>query len=154
MMRTRHLLLGASVLSLAMASCESPLQSCTEMGCGQGEISVEFVFREPGTYRFQVDVDGARIECTGTLPLDETGGCNREGIMLVASGSMLPPEEQSLGPLVIRGERVGHVEVRAYRDEQPAGTSAFDVTYTESPGPNGPGCDPEVCVAASGGTLQ
>lgn len=147
-------------VGLAMAACELP-HSCTMLGCDtEGVVTVDFTFREPGTYRFEVDVDGVLTRCSMKLPLDadENGEgprpCDRDAVRLQGSGSALPESEHTLGPITIELPRVRHVDVRAFKDEQPVGTSSFDVRYSESEGPNGPSCPPEKCVSATGGTLQ
>lgn len=62
--------------------------------------------------------------------------------------------EHSVGPLEVLGGTVTRVEVSGFRDEVPIGSTAYDVEYTTSPGPNGPGCPPEECRAATGSELR
>lgn len=150
----------ATFVSLAMAACELP-HSCTEVGCDtEGVVTVDFTFREPGTYRFEVDVDGVVTHCSKELPFDAVNDvegppwCDRDAVRLQGGGSALPENEHYLGPIIVQLPRVRHVDVRAFKEEQPVGTSSFDVRYRESEGPNGPSCPPEKCVSATGGTLQ
>ncbi len=159
-MRTFLLCGVGAFVSVAMAACELP-RSCTLLGCDtEGVITVDFTFREPGAYRFEVDVDGVVTRCSMKLPFDAVDDvegppwCDRDAVRLQGSGSALPESEHALGPITIELPNVRHVDVRAFKDDQPAGTSSFDVQYSESEGPNGPSCDPEKCVTATGGTLR
>ena len=140
-----------------MLACGVVPQGCTDVGCDTEGLTstVQFSLSGPGAYRFDVVVDGVAVRCSAPLPLREgEGGCDDGRVTLIQSGSMLPDDQQSLGPITVRGEGIRHIEVQAYRGQAPVGSAAFDVEHTESPGPNGPGCDPEVCRSASGGELR
>lgn len=124
-------------------------------GRGPPTIKVQFSYAGAAQYRFEVDLDGVRHECTASLPLraDAPQSCDDPTLRLTLSGSALPEAEHSIGPLEIWRDDVQRVAVRAFRDESPIGETAFDVKYSTTPGPNGEGCEPEVCHYASGGSL-
>ncbi len=85
--------------------------------------------------------------------LEGEGGCGDARVVLMQSGSRLSTG-QSLGPITVLDDSAKRIEVQAYRDDAAAGSGAFDVTHTESAGPNGPDCEPKVYRLATGGTLQ
>lgn len=159
-MQSLHAFLGFSLVaaSVALVACGgSDLdKNCTLIGCDiEGTSVVQFSLSQAGAYRFELSVDGKAVRCTATLPLREgVGGCDDERVTLTQSGSQLATDQQSIGPIGVRGKDTQRIEVQAFRDEAPIGTAQFDVKHTESAGPNGPGCDPEVCREASGGDLK
>lgn len=160
-MQRVHAFLGFTFLAISagVVACGgnalSP-QACTDIGCSTEGVSVvQFSFAQAGTYRFELTVDGKAVRCTASLPLrGGPGDCDDPRVTLGQSGSELPDDQQSIGPLYVRGDDTKRIEVQATRDDVEVGAAAFDVEHTETPGPNGPGCEPEVCRAASGGALK
>lgn len=122
---------------------------CTEIGCDNG-VRVDFTFREPGAYVFDVTVDGAHVTCKATLPLPRQppDACDRADVMLGLVGSMLPADQQSISGLIFTSTTAGSISVRATRDGTALGDKTFAPPYVTSPGPNGPGCEPDECKAA------
>jgi pimeloyl-ACP methyl ester carboxylesterase len=149
---TRGVLVAAS---LALGACGSDKQTngmraCTEIGCVDG-LSLPFSrpFREPGSYRLTLELDGASVTCQATLPFAGcTGGgsCSAPQVLLEQSGCALPSSEHTLTGLRITSTPA-NVRVRVDRDGAPVATGDFSPTYTRSQ-PNGEGCPP-ICQQAS-----
>jgi hypothetical protein len=127
-------------------------KSCTLMACGDEGVTIDFSLRERGSYAIDVVVDGVETTCQATLPIDsERAACGgpAEGVVhLVVTGSRLPPEDQSIGPLTLATKDAKQVEVRISRDGALVAEKIFAPAYETSPGPNGPGCEPATCTSA------
>lgn len=126
-------------------------KACTEVGCENG-VRVSFSFRERGEYVFEVVVDGESTICRATLPLprDFFEPCNRRDVLLGLVGSQLPPEEQSIGGLILPAALDARsIAIRATRDGELIGEKTFAPSYTVTPGPNGPDCEPKECRLAT-----
>ncbi len=124
--------------------------ACSEIGCANG-AQIDFSYRERGAYVVEVDVDGTRTTCKATLPLprDFFTACDREGVLLMLVGSMLPPDQQSIGGLEVQSTTAKVIAVRVTRDGQELARATFDpVPWVTSPGPNGPSCEPKTCTEA------
>ena len=154
----RRARIAAIVFASAMlgaAGCASTLnnKSCTELGCGQQGINVEFSYRDLGTYAVDVTVDGVKVTCTATIPLPRGAvgddACAAAGIFLTRVGSELPVAQQSIGGLVIAKANATSVGVRITRDGTLLKEATFSPTYTVTPGPNGSDCEPKQCKSAS-----
>lgn len=124
-------------------------RSCTTIGCANG-LTIDFTFKEKGSYVVDVTIDGTRTRCTATLPLpaDPPTACDRLGVALTLSGSMLPADQQSIGGLYVQSTSARHITVRVTRDGVELGSLDSDVTWVTTPGPNGPDCEPKECRAA------
>lgn len=122
---------------------------CTMIGCVRG-LSVDFTFKEKGSYVVDVTIDGTKTRCTATLPLpaEPPSPCDRTDVALTLSGSMLPADQQSIGGLYVQNTSARHVTVRVTRDGVEVGSLDSDVTWVTTPGPNGPNCEPKECRAA------
>ncbi len=150
--------IAAIVLAAAMlgaAGCATTLnnKSCTELGCGQQGIHVEFSYKDSGMYAVDVTVDGVKVTCTATIPLPRgaTGddACVAAGIYLSRVGSELPFAQQSIGGLVIAKANATSVGVRITRDGTLLKEATFSPAYTVTSGPNGPDCEPKQCKSAT-----
>lgn len=135
-------------LTSACGSLPEP-KECTLIGCNDG-VEVDFSFRDEGAYVFEVTVDGATTRCEASLPLGQSSSspCDQSGVTLSLVGSALPPEEQSIGGLMIQSTTAESVTIRATRDGALLGEKTIAVEYTVSPGPNGPDCEPKECKSA------
>lgn len=155
-----HLLSTAIAASIVVASAfgcggsSSPAsggegRACTTMACQNG-VDIAFSYRDAGTYVFEVTIDGAKVTCTATLPLAQQppDPCDGPGVLLSLVGSMLPADQQSIGGLILSSTTAASVAVRATRDGVLLGDKTFAPPYVTTPGPNGPGCDPESCTLA------
>jgi hypothetical protein len=91
-----------------------------------------------------------------TLPLPESPPipCDREGIRLTLSGSMLPASQQSIGGLDLDTTTAKSITVRATRDGGVIGESTVAPLYKVGPPPNGPDCDPPGCTFATYAFLE
>jgi len=135
-------------------------KSCTEVGCGSQGVSVDFRFTEKGLYTFEVSLiddkglQGPLTKCQLTLPLPQgietLGPCDRTtDLFLRIVGSRLPADQQSIDGISVTSTQVKTVKVKATRDGVVLGDKSIDVTYTVTPGPNGPDCEPKECRSAS-----
>lgn len=137
--------------SLVVSACGSlpGSKTCTLVGCEQN-AKIDFSFRERGEYVFDVTVDGVKSTCRATLPLTgATQPCDRSDVMLTLVGSALPPDQQSIGGLTLQTTTAKTVVIRATRDGALIGEKTIELSYTVTPGPNGPDCEPKECRQAS-----
>jgi hypothetical protein len=148
---TRFLAYRASALLacaaiLGSAACKDELgTSCTAMGCLQG-LDISFQRSEPGSYVVDLDIDGKKVRCSATIPLPaEATACDDDDVFFIQSGSALSPDRQSVGGLQIQRTDVKKLSVKLTKDGNLVVEKSFDVTYNETPGPNGPECEPKVC---------
>ncbi|MBX3233123.1 MAG: hypothetical protein KIT84_13215 [Labilithrix sp.] len=124
--------------------------SCTEAACNDG-VLIDFEYREPGAYAFDVTVDGVTTTCTATLPLppSETDDpCAAQGIYLTRTGAALSADMHSLGGIRLASTSAQNVTLEVRRDDQPIADRTFAVQYSVTPGPNGPDCEPKECRLA------
>ena len=144
-----------AISTLSMIGCASATKSkaCTEMGCGQQGVNVEFSYKDPGTYVADVSIDGAKVSCTATIPLPKGAAsddpCVAAGIYLTRVGSELPVGQQSIGGLVIANANAKSVGLRITRDGTLLKEATFSPSYAVTPGPNGPDCEPKQCKWAT-----
>jgi hypothetical protein len=129
-----------------------PGRACTTIGCQDGLV-VRVLPTEawpPGEYRFDIEQDGARVTCTGTLPLppcDRRGlACDAPAPMIVESGCALEPAAHAFGD-VIFSTTPAEVSIVVTHQGQQVGAGRWRPVYQTSR-PNGPGCEP-VCTEAS-----
>lgn len=122
---------------------------CTEIGCNNG-VHIEFSFREPGSYVFDLTLDGAKVTCNAVLPLPRNSGdgCSRNDVVLTRVGSELPLSQQSIGGITLTSSP-SKITLRAERDGQLLGEATILPAYVTTPGPNGPGCPPKECKSAT-----
>ena len=149
----RPLLAAAfTACSVAVLGCGSLPSSkeCTLIGCEQS-AKIDFSFRDPGDYVFEVTVDGAKTTCRATLPLPQAPpqACDRTDVLLTLVGSALPANEQSIGGLTLHTSTAKTVVIRATRDGAVIGEKTIDLAWTVRPGPNGPDCEPKECRSAT-----
>lgn len=123
-------------------------RSCTSIGCSSN-LTVDFSYRDQGTYQVQLLLDGTAVFCKTTIPLPKGNSmpCSRSDVLLGLSGSELPVAQQSVGPLIVTSFPT-KVEIVISRDDAPLGNQTYDVKYKVTPGPNGPGCEPLECKSA------
>lgn len=119
------------------------------MGCQNG-VDIAFSYRDAGAYVFEITIDDVKVTCTATLPLaaEPPVPCDNPDVILSLVGSMLPADQQSIGGLTFASTTAKSVTIRATRDGALLGDKTFAPPYVTSPGPNGPGCDPESCTLA------
>jgi hypothetical protein len=131
-----------------------PGPACTEIGCQDGlVVQVRPAEAWPhGAYRFDIEHDGARVVCTGTLPLPP---CERRALRcdapqpsIVESGCALEPAAHAFGDVVF-ATTPATVAVVVRHDDQVVGSGRWNPVYQQSQ-PNGPGCEP-VCTNATVG---
>ena len=137
---------GASSSS-GSAAGSSGASACTALGCGQSGVEIDFSYKQAGTYVFEVTTDDTKATCKATLPLPRQPptACDRPNVLLTLVGSMLPPDQQSIGGLRILTDSATRVTIRGTRDGTVLGEKTFAPEYVVTPGPNGPGCEPAEC---------
>ena len=145
--------LAATLLLLLLGGCAAVTDSpklCTLASCEQN-AKIDFSFREQGSYVFDVTVDGVKTTCRATLPLagQPPTPCDRSDVLLGLVGSALPPEQQSIGGLILQTTTAKTVTVRATRDGALLGEKTIELAWTVAPGPNGPDCEPKECRSAT-----
>ena len=142
-------LLAASIASLLVLVTGCDSKECTLIGCDQS-VKIDFTFREQGAYDFEVTVDGVKTPCRTTLPLprDNAQPCDRSDVILARVGSELPADQQSVGGLMLLTTTAKTVAIRATRYGAVIGEKSIELTYTVTPGPNGPDCEPKECRSA------
>ncbi len=141
------------LLPLLLVACGSPDDTagfCTEIGCVDG-YSLDLEHALPwsaGDWSFVLDLDGDIVTCGTTLPFDEhePGGCDADDVMLVRSGTALPPAEQEVDGLEVGRVDLGTVIVTVFLDGVQVATETFTPVW-ETIQPNGPGCEPTCRVA-------
>lgn len=142
--RRRALAVGvAGLFGLASVHCIFPLgKSCTLLACLE-TITVDLEYAEEGSYTLDVEVDGLRSTCTVDTK-SESARC--EGSARVRASRPSPRgSKRNLGTLQIENGRANAVKIRAQRDGVLLHDKSVPVTWTTSPGPNGPDCDEEGC---------
>lgn len=142
---------GPASGSTSASSSSGGDRGCTEIGCADG-ADVAFTYREPGRYEVVVVLDGATVTCRTSLPLPKDGsdGCDTQDVVLTRSGSMLPVDQQSVGPLTVKRTTAKSLTVTVTRDGNALASKTFaPIPWVTRPGPNGPGCEPAQCVQAS-----
>jgi hypothetical protein len=142
------------MLLLLLAACDPiPLfphddtAACTDMGCTDG-YDLGFSVSTPGTWSFDLSIDGAPVHCQATLPLRESNpdGCDADDVGLVLSGSALPDSEHSIEGLGVWRVGVETIELTVTRDDAPVWSGTLHPAY-ETLAPNGEACGP-VCSYA------
>jgi len=126
-------------------------KACTEIGCDQG-MSIAFSYREAGSYVVDLVIDGAPVSCRASIPLarDPATPCDRSDVLLSLVGSMLPVDQQSIGGVRLTSTTAKSVSIRITRDGKVLASATYaPVPWVTRPGPNGPGCEPAQCTAAS-----
>lgn len=146
---SRLMVLALSLLS-GCSLVAADQKACTTVGCVDG-LRVDFSFNQKGSYVVEVTLDGVKTTCKATLPLSNPPPtpCDREGVYLTLSGSALPADQQSIGGLLVTATTNNHVTVRVSRDGTILGAIDRTITWTTTPGPNGPGCEPAECRSSS-----
>jgi hypothetical protein len=119
--------------------------ACTDIGCSNG-LQVDFTYRDRGSYLFEIEVDGVTVYCKASIPLPRgyTNACSSSAAQLGLVGSMLPESQQSIGGLMF-GTSPSKVRIQAQRDGVILADTTMTPSYTVTPGPNGPGCEPKEC---------
>lgn len=149
-MHLPHAAVALALLSLAACTVD-PLapHACTEMGCADG-LQIDFSYKQAGSYVVEVTLDGVLTTCKATLPLAASPPtpCDRAGVYLTLSGSMLPADQQSIGGVIVTATTAKHATVKITRDGAALASLDRDVTWTVTPGPNGPDCEPKECRSA------
>ncbi|MET0285487.1 MAG: hypothetical protein ABW352_13490, partial [Polyangiales bacterium] len=97
------------------AACPGPVPEpkpgvmCTEKGCENGYVVV-LQPKAPwpeGQYRFQFDIDGSAVTCTGSLPLrsctHRNAMCDNPDVTLAESGCDLPAASHSFWSIAFSG---------------------------------------------------
>lgn len=142
--------LALFALSIGCAATPFEDRGCTAVGCNNG-VHVQFSFREKGSYVFEITVDGIKTTCRAVLPLSDPPPepCDRQGVFLTLSGSKLPPEQQSLGGIILSTTTAKQLSIRGTRDGATVVTLDRTIDYKVSPGPNGPHCEPKECKSAN-----
>jgi hypothetical protein len=144
---------GSETRSPSSSSSSSGIgggRGCTELGCENG-VDVDFVFRDRGSYVFEVTIDGTKTTCRATLPLPKEffEACDRPEVFLGLVGSQLPAEQQSIEGLKMpAATNATSITISATRDAVPIGSKTFTPAYDVRPGPNGPDCEPKECKLA------
>lgn len=136
--------------SSTSSSSSGGAQGCTELGCANG-AEVVFSFSGVGAYVVVAVIDGVTTTCKASIPLPREPGtvCDRPGVLLTLSGSMLPVDQQSIGGLHLQDVTAKSLAVKVSRDGQLLGsTEVASIPWVTSPGPNGPGCEPAQCTQA------
>jgi hypothetical protein len=128
-------------------------EACTRIGCLSGlniELKTTSNRWKPGSYRFDMKLDGHDVQCQGRLPLKSCDQhsiqCSESDAVTIAeSGCALPPSAQGWGPIHIEGE-YKKVDIKIMRDGTVIGHLSESPAYKTSR-PNGPRCEP-VCRQA------
>lgn len=129
-----------------------PGRACTQIGCQDGlVVQVRPAEAWPhGEYRFDIEHDGARVVCTGTLPLPPCElralRCDAPQPSIVESGCALEPAAHAFGDVVF-STTPSTVAVVVRHDGKLVGSGRWSPVYQQSQ-PNGPGCEP-VCTNAT-----
>ncbi|HVH46655.1 MAG TPA: hypothetical protein VM925_30145, partial [Labilithrix sp.] len=118
---------GSSGADLSSSSGGRP---CTEIGCDNG-VRIDFSYRDPGDYVFEVTVDGTKVTCKATLPLPQQppDACDGPGVLLGLVGSMLPADQQSIGGLILSATTARSISVHAMRGSTVLGDKTFAPPY-------------------------
>jgi len=138
---------------LVNAACAS--KNCTLLACEQG-VSVELEPQTtPGSYDIEVTIDDQRTVCTSKIDTGGalTTGCTRFDNTPVG-GTTRNDDVYVLGSpgirrLIIPSTTAKRIVVVVRREGAVVLEKDFVPAYTETPGPNGPDCDPLTCRLAS-----
>lgn len=139
--------IGAGLLA---GSC-LPQKACTEIGCVDG-VQVRFSqpIRQPGTYRFQIQMEGVASTCIATLPMPACdrvpAPCDSLDLLLGLSGCALAADQHAIVSLDIRTSP-RKLDVTVTRDDAAFASGNYDVTYRRV-APNGEECGP-ICNQAA-----
>lgn len=149
MVRNRLASLLLPALLLSGCSSLGGGTACTEAACAEG-FQIDFSFTERGSWLFEVDIDGALTTCRATLPLPSgsASACDGSAVQLSLVGSALPAAQQSIGGINVVTSTAKRITVKASRDGAAVREKSFQPAWVESPGPNGPDCEPKVCRSA------
>lgn len=147
--RVASSVLVASCAVIAACGTQSG-KRCTLMACADEGLRVDFTETQPGAYVIEAVIDGSTTRCSERLPLASAGGnvCDSPDVSLFRTGGALPASQQSLGGLTVSRLHVQSITVRVTRDGQLVREATLAPSYTVTPGPNGPDCDPEGCRSA------
>lgn len=136
-----------------VAEPEAAGRMCTEMWCDEGfELKLNATQWQTGSYRIDMDVDGAVISCTAQLPLPPCGqpaySCNENSleVMVTTEGCALPAS----------AHRLGGIRMKTVPKHFDAKVILPDGSLRETSGavdaqcgfPNGEQCDPRACCSA------
>lgn len=136
-----------------VAEPEAAGRMCTEMWCDEGfELRFDTAQWQKGSYRIDMDVDGAVISCTAQLPLPPCGepaySCNENNldVMVTTEGCALPAS----------AHRLGGVRMKTVPKHFDAKVIMPDGSLREASGavdaqcgyPNGQECDHNMCCSA------
>jgi hypothetical protein len=143
---------------LSPAACTS--KSCTLLACQQGVVIDIPPQTEAASYDFQVRIDGQLTTCTSTVAADGTfsssssctrpdgspvGGTTRDGDVYILGGKGGPGIRQ----ISIASTNAKQIEVVIRKAGAIVGEKSFAPVYDETPGPNGPDCEPQTCRLAT-----
>lgn len=126
---------------------------CTAIGCQSGfSLSVSPSSGwAPGSYRFELNVDGLAVTCDGVIPLQGCAGpsfsCDADGVRLGESGCALDPAQHGIASVLFDGYPRA-LSIRVVKDGAEVTNTQLTPSY-KAIQPNGPGCDP-ICCSASG----
>jgi hypothetical protein len=129
-----------------------PGPACTQIGCQDGlVVQVRPAEAWPhGEYRYDIEHDGARVVCTGTLPLPPCARramrCDAAQPTIVESGCALEPTAHAFGDMMF-STTPAEVAAVVRHDGKTVGSARWRPVYHRSQ-PNGPGCEP-VCTNAT-----
>lgn len=127
-------------------------RACTQIGCQDGLV-IRVLPAEAwphGEYRFDIEQDGARVVCTGTLPLPSCDrralACDAAEPVITESGCALEPAAHAFGDVMF-ATTPAEVAVVVTRDGKQVGAGRWRPVY-QTIQPNGPGCEP-ICTNAA-----
>lgn len=129
--------------------------ACTEIGCVDGlRISLEKATPwAAGDYTFALELDGAAVTCTGSLPLKacDTGPsvtcAPAEAVMVAESGCALGPETHGFSDVQVKSAPKA-VSLKISHAGQVVHEAKLTPEYTTSR-PNGEGCEPTCTTAGA-----
>lgn len=134
------------------ASAAQEARICTQIGCSNGlTVSLDQGYRwKPGSYVFDITLDGRAVHCAGILPLNPCGQpslrCNAKNVTIGESGCALPKESHGFSDIRFDGAPKS-VAVKITSGGSMIASQTFTPSYATSQ-PNGPGCEP-VCHSAN-----
>lgn len=142
-----------ALLPLLAAMAQAQPKMCTQMWCDEG-LTLQFeAARWPaGVYKMELEVDGAPVTCTASLPLPPCGeaafecSANDNEIAVITEGCALPQNAQKLGGIHMRGVP----EQLTAKVSMPDGTirDMASAVAAQCGYPNGEGCDERQCCSA------
>lgn len=129
---------------------------CTQIGCING-LRIELVKASPwapGSYGFAFDLDGAKVACTGTLPLKACDAgpsitCDvADRVQIGESGCAMDAKTHGFADIqILGGEMPRAVGLAITLDGAPLIDAKLTPAYRTTR-PNGEGCEPQ-CTSAS-----